>query len=136
MQRKLLGIINVDFESNGSTTDHIFCISEILKEQWEYNEAVHQLFIDFKKAYDSVTREVLYNILNEFGIPKKLVRLIKMCLNDTYSRVQVGKHLSDMFPIRNALKQEEVLLLLFFNCVLDYAIWRVKVHQYGLKLNY
>ena len=43
-----------------------------------HNEAVHQLFIDFKKAYDSVRREALYNILVEFGIPKKLVRLIKM----------------------------------------------------------
>jgi hypothetical protein len=41
-----------------------------------YNEAVHRLFIDFKKAYDSVRREALYNILIEFGIPKKLVRLI------------------------------------------------------------
>jgi purine nucleoside phosphorylase len=40
---------------------------------------VHQLFIDFKKAYDTVMREVLYNILLEFSIPKKLVRLIKMC---------------------------------------------------------
>ena len=35
----------------------------------------------------------------EFGIPKKLVRLIKMCLNETYSRVRLGKHLSDMFPV-------------------------------------
>jgi len=38
-------------------------------EIWEYNEAVHQLFIDFKKAYGSVRSEVLYNILVEFGIP-------------------------------------------------------------------
>ena len=38
-------------------------------------------FIDTNvKAYDSVMREVLYIILIEFGIPKKLVRLIKMCL--------------------------------------------------------
>jgi hypothetical protein len=51
---------------------------------WEYNETVHQIFIDFKKAYDSVRREVLYNILIEFGVPMKLVRLIKMCLNATY----------------------------------------------------
>ena len=48
-----------------------------IEKKWEYNEAVHQLFIDFKKDYDSVRREVLYNILVEFGIPKKLVRLIK-----------------------------------------------------------
>ena len=48
---------------------------------------VHQLFIDFKKAYDSVRREVLYKILIEFGIPRKLVRLIKMSLTETYSRL-------------------------------------------------
>jgi len=94
---------------------------------------VHQLFIDFKKAYDSVRMEVLYNILNEFGIPMKLVRLTKMCLNDTYSTAQVGKHMSNVFPIRNALKQEEVLPLLLFNCALEYANWRVKVHQDGLN---
>jgi hypothetical protein len=52
---------------------------------------VHQLFIDFKETYDSVKREVLYNILLEFGVPKKLVRLIKMCLNETYSKVRVGE---------------------------------------------
>ena len=70
---------------------------------------MHQLFIDIKKAYDSVRREVLYNILIEFGIPKKLVRLTKMCLTETYSRVRVGKNLSDMFPVRNGLKQGDVL---------------------------
>jgi hypothetical protein len=56
---------------------HAFCILRYHKK--------HQLFIDFKKAYDSVKREALYSILIEFGIPKKLVRLIKMCLTETYS---------------------------------------------------
>jgi hypothetical protein len=53
---------------------------------------VHQLFIDFKKAYDSVRREVLYNILIEFGVPKKQARLIKMSMTEKYSRVRVGKN--------------------------------------------
>jgi len=65
---------------------------------------VHQPFIDFKGTYDSVRREILYNILIEFHIPIKLVKVIKMCLTETYSRVRVGKNLSDMFPIRNVLK--------------------------------
>jgi hypothetical protein len=48
---------------------------------------VNQLFIDFKKGYDSVRKEVSYNILIEFGIPLKLVTLMKMCLNETCSGV-------------------------------------------------
>ena len=56
----------------------------MLENKWEYNEEVHQLFVDFKKAYDSVWREVLYNILIEVGTLLKMVRLIKMCLNETY----------------------------------------------------
>ena len=80
-------------------------------------QVVRQLFVDFKEAYDSVRREALYNILLEFGIPKKLVRLVKMCLTETYSRVRVGKNLSDMFPIRNGLKPGDALSPLLFNFV-------------------
>ena len=57
----------------------------------------------------------MYNILIEFGVTQKLVRLIKMCLTETYSRVRVGKNLSDMFPIRNGLKQIDDLSPLLFN---------------------
>ena len=69
------------FRPNRSTTDQIFCICKIPEKKWEYNEAVPQLLVDFKGTYDSVRREVLYNILNALGVPMKLVRLIKMCLN-------------------------------------------------------
>jgi len=59
---------------------------------------VNQDVLKIKNAYDSVRREVLYNILVEFNVPMKLVRLIKIYLDETYSSVRVGKHLSDIFP--------------------------------------
>jgi hypothetical protein len=83
-------------------TGQIFYIQQILEKKWEYNGTVHELCIDFKKAYNSVRRKVLYNILIEFGISRKLVGLIQMCLNETYSTVRIGKILSDKFLFRMA----------------------------------
>jgi hypothetical protein len=91
-------------------------------------------YIDFKKAYNSVRNEISYNILIRFGIPMKLVRLFKMCLNEIYSRVHIGKYLLDNFLIQSGLKQKDALLPLLFNFALEYSIRKFQIIQMGLKL--
>jgi hypothetical protein len=113
---EVIGDHQCGFCRNISTTDRIFYIRQILETKWEYIGTVHQLFIDFEKAYDSIKREVLYNILLEFGIPKKLGSLIKMCLNVTYSKFRIGKLLSDKFPIQNGLKKRCSIAIAFQFC--------------------
>jgi hypothetical protein len=56
----------------------------------------------------------------------KLVRPIKICLNETYSKARIGKHLSDNFPIQNDIKQGDALSPLLFNSALEYASRKVQ----------
>jgi hypothetical protein len=80
MQRILLGTINVDFDA----TDQLLIIYSIFVNSLTKNGNTMKqctsyfYIVDFTKVYDSFKREVLYNILIEFGIPMKRVKLIKM----------------------------------------------------------
>jgi hypothetical protein len=67
---------SVDFDITDQLLSTYSAFVRYWRKKWKYNETVHQLFIN-KKVYDSASRKVLYNILIEFGIPIKLVGLIK-----------------------------------------------------------
>ena len=62
------------------------CVKYLRKSRNTVTQCIICISIDFTKAYDSVRREILYNILIEFGIPVKLLRLIRMCLNETLTK--------------------------------------------------
>jgi len=132
---KIIGDHQCPFRRSRSTLDQIFTLRRILEKKWEYNGTVYQLFIDFKKAYDSIRRKKLYSILIRFEIPKKLVQLVKMCLNDRTRRVRIGNNMSDSFKICNGLKQGDALSPLLFNFAFEYSILKIKEDKEGLSLN-
>lgn len=72
---------------------------------------VYQLLTDHKKVYNSTRREGLNNILTKFSTFMKPV----MNLNETYSKSNIQKHLSDAFPIQNSLKLGDGLSVLLVN---------------------
>ena len=77
----------------------------------------------------------MYNILIEFGILMKLVRLIKIYVNETYRKVHADKNLYDTVPIKNGLKRGDNLSPLLVYLALKYDSRKVQTNQEGLKLN-
>jgi hypothetical protein len=83
MQMKLFGITNVDSDVTDQQLIKFSISGRNWKKEKEYNGTIHQLFLDFKKSYDSISKEVLYNVLIAFEILRKLAGLIKICSNET-----------------------------------------------------
>ena len=109
MQRKLLGIISVDFEVTGQLLIIYFAFIKYLRKNGNTMRQCISYLWTSRKPMIQLGGGVMYNILIEFGIPMKVVSLIKMCLNETCWSVCVGKHFSAKFPFKNSLKQGDAV---------------------------
>jgi hypothetical protein len=69
----------------------------VLKRACEYEVDIHYLYIDYKRAYDTINRAELVVIMKEFGIPMKLVRLVKMTLANKNIKMKIQGKLSSSF---------------------------------------
>lgn len=119
LSEDLINEYQYGFRTGRSTVDQIFTLRQICEKAWEYNKKAHILFIDFIKAYDSIHRKTLLNILKEFHFPQKLINLISMCINETYAKVKTSYMVSEKFIIHSGLRQGDPLSPVLFNLVLE-----------------
>ena len=103
----ITGEYQAGFRSGKSTTYQIFTVKNLLEKAWEHNVEIHQIFIYFQTAYDSIRREKLYAIMTFFGIPNKLIRLTKAIMGDSTYNVKIGTTMTDGYAVGNGLKHED-----------------------------
>lgn len=105
-----------------STVDQIFTLKEITSKYWEYNKDLYILFIDFAKAYDSITRTKIWEVMRKYKIPEKLVRLTRMCVLNSKAKIKVDTEYSETFEINTGVRQGDALSPILFNLVMEEAL--------------
>ena len=85
------------FRKGRGTTEQIFILRNIIEQSIEWNNGLYCIFVDYEKAFDSVNRAVLWNILRSYGIPEKFINLIKAFYANCEAAVQHNGKLSEWF---------------------------------------
>jgi sorting nexin-29 len=124
---EILGYYQCGFRANRSSIDHIFAIRQIQEKAYEYNIHLHNLYIDFKQAFDSVNRGRMLNDLMILGIPKKLVKLIGVTMAGSKAIVRVDNQYTSAFPITNGVRQGDALSSVLFDLVLEAVLQKMNI---------
>jgi hypothetical protein len=106
------------FRPTRSTIDNIFIVRQIIEKCHELNIKLHNVFIDYTQAFDSVYRDKIIKCLNKDDIPSKLIKLIAKTLQDTKDRVKINQNYTEKFEISTGVKQGEPLSATLFSIVI------------------
>jgi len=107
------------FRPGRGTMDQLFTLARILEGAWEYAYPVYMCFVDLEKAYDRVPREILWEVLREYGVRGSLLRAIQSLYSQSESCVRVLGSKSDPFPVRVGLRQGCALSPILFVIFMD-----------------
>ena len=110
------------FRKGRSTTDQIASLRIIIEQSLEWNSPLLVNFIDYEKAFDSVDRETLWKIMRHYGIPSKIVELIKEMYDGTSCKVIHDGMLSESFKIKTGVRQGCLLSPFLFILVVDWLM--------------
>ena len=117
-----------------STTEQIFILRNILEQANEWRTG---LYMDFQKAFDSVHRESLWSIMQSYGIPCKMVRVIADIYESFKCAVIDGSETSDWFKIKSGVKQGCVMSGFLFLLALDWIMRKVTADKRrGIQWNF
>ena len=110
------------FRPGRTTTSQILALRRLIEGIKDKNLPAIIIFIDFKKAFDTIHRGKLIKILRAYGIPEKLVRAIEVMYTDTKAKVLSPDGETELFDILAGVLQGDTLAPYLFIIALDYAL--------------
>ena len=104
---------------SGNTVDHIFTLLAIVQKQLSLTRKLYVAFINFQKAFDSISRKLLWPILQKQGIRGKLLRCVKSMYDVVKARVRDGASLTESIHCLRGVKQGDVCRPILFSLFIN-----------------
>jgi hypothetical protein len=123
----MIGEYQAGFRRERSVTDQLFTFKQLLEKFWEHDIDLYKIFVDFKQAEDSTKREKLYTVMQEMGIPDKLIRLERSTVTETRAQVRTQGRLTGEFEVKQGCKQGDGLAPILFNLGLECIVRKLTV---------
>ena len=122
LTEEILSEAQAGFRRNRNTIDQIFTLGQLAEKYEEFGKELYVCYIDFRKAFDSIWRKGLWNVMRHLGYPEKIVKILENAYKDTFSAVRVDGDISDWFETIVGVLQGCVLSPLLFNIFLEMMI--------------
>jgi len=127
--REIIGESQSRFMPGRSTVNQIHTIKQEVEKSHEFDKDMYLLFVDFRQAYNSIHQNELWKIMIQLGIPAKLVRLIKACVQHSKCKVKFNAELSEEFSVETGLRQGDAL------SPTSHEIFHIFKHCLGVDIN-
>ena len=135
---KILPESQSGFRKGRGCADMIFVARQLLEKAREHGKSLYVLFVDLRKAYDSVPRQALWKVLEKYGVPEKMLNVVKSFHEGMHAEVRVGSTVTDRFEVRNGLRQGCTLAPTLFNIYFSAMVadWRNRSSGAGVSVLY
>ena len=121
------------FRRSRGCIDQIFALRNIIEQATEWQKPLHINFVDFKKAFDSICREAIWKIMRHYGIPEKIVDMIKLFYIKFECCVDLNTELSDWFEVVTGVRQGCILSPILFLITIDWVLKQANLNTRGMK---
>ena len=124
------------FRPDRSCQDHIYVLSSIIRNRKSTGENTYCAFVDFKKAFDWVSRDLLlYKLVTSFGIHGRLFNSLSTIYNSSTAQVRVNGTLTDSFDVSSGVKQGDIISPVLFSMYLNDLATGIKDLNCGVDIN-